>query len=97
MATVDASFISLKLVIPAVVKLTKKNDAIILVLVKPQFEAGREEIEKHGVVKNPEVHKKVIEGIKDFCVGLGLTVIGVCESPLVGPKGNREFFIYLKT
>ncbi|HVO67369.1 MAG TPA: TlyA family RNA methyltransferase [Syntrophales bacterium] len=97
MATVDASFISLRLVIPAVVKLTKKKDAIILALIKPQFEAGREEIEKHGVVKNPEVHKKVIEGIKEFCTRLGVAVIGVCESPLMGTKGNREFFIYLKT
>jgi len=95
MATVDASFISLKLVIPAVVKLIKKNDAIILALIKPQFEAGRGEIEKHGVVKNPEVQERVIEDIKEFCTGLGLTVMGVCESPLTGPKGNREFFIYL--
>ena len=96
MATVDASFISLRLVIPAVIKLTKRG-AAILALIKPQFEAGRSDIEKHGVVKNPEVHKKVIEGIKEFCTGLGLTVSGVCESPITGPKGNREFFIYLKT
>ncbi|HYA14573.1 MAG TPA: SAM-dependent methyltransferase, partial [Syntrophales bacterium] len=72
-----------------------KNDAIILALIKPQFEAGREEIEKHGVVKNPEVQQRVIESIKEFCTGLGLTVMGVYESPLIGPKGNREFFIYL--
>jgi len=97
MATIDAAFISLKLVIPAVQKLIKKNNAVILALIKPQFEAGRGEVEKHGVVKNPEVHKKVIEEIKEFCAGLGLTVVGVCDSPLLGPKGNREFFIYLKT
>lgn len=97
MATVDAAFISLKLVIPAVLKLIKKNNAVILALIKPQFEAGREEVEKHGVIKNPEVHKKVIEEIKEFSMGLGLTVVEVIESPLMGPKGNKEFFIYLKT
>ncbi len=95
MATIDASFISLKLVIPAVLGLIKK-EAAVLALVKPQFEAGRGEVEKRGVVKNPEIHKKVVEEIKEFCTRLGLTVIGVCESPLLGPKGNKEFFIYLK-
>jgi len=97
MATIDASFISLRLVIPAVLRLVKKNDAIMLALIKPQFEAGRDEVEKHGVIRNPEVHDKVIEGIKEFSAELGLSVMGVCESPLIGPKGNREFFIYLKT
>ena len=96
MVTIDTSFISLKLVVPAVLKLSKKNDAIILALIKPQFEAGREEIEKRGVVRNPEVHKQVVEGIKEFCVGLGLNIMGVCESPLTGPKGNKEFFMYLR-
>jgi len=95
MATIDTSFISLKIVLPAVLKLIKKNNAIILALIKPQFEAGRGEVEKHGVVRNPDVHKKIIEEIKEFCMGAGLSVIGVCESPLMGPKGNREFFIYL--
>jgi len=97
MATIDASFISLKLVIPAVLRLIKKNDAVILALIKPQFEAGREEIEKRGVVRNPETHKRVVEKIKDFCMELGLSVIEVCESSLIGPAGNREFFVYLKT
>jgi len=97
LATIDASFISLRIVIPAVLRLVRKNDAIMLALIKPQFEAGRDEIEKHGVIRNPEVHEMVIEGIKKFCAELGLTVMGVCESPLIGPKGNREFFIYLKT
>ncbi|MCG6535546.1 MAG: TlyA family RNA methyltransferase [Syntrophales bacterium LBB04] len=95
-ATIDASFISLKLVIPAVLKLLKKNNAIMIALIKPQFEAGRGWIEKHGVVKNPEVHKHVIDEIQEYCVGLGLTVAGTCESLLMGPKGNKEFFIFLK-
>lgn len=97
LVTIDASFISLRLVIPAVQRLVRKDDAIILALIKPQFEAGRDEVEKHGVIRNPEVHERVIEGIKKFCADLGLSVMGVCESPLTGPKGNREFFIYLKT
>ena len=97
MATIDTSFISLKLVIPAVLKLIKKHDAAILALIKPQFEAGREDVEKRGVVKNPDVHTRVIEGIREFCVNLGLHVMGVCESPLTGPEGNKEFFIYLRT
>jgi 23S rRNA (cytidine1920-2'-O)/16S rRNA (cytidine1409-2'-O)-methyltransferase len=97
LAAIDASFISLRLVIPAVLRLVKKNDAIILALIKPQFEAGRDEVEKHGVIRNPAVHDKVIEGIKEFSLELGLSIMGVCESPLIGPKGNREFFIYLKT
>ena len=97
MATVDAAFISLKLVIPAVLKLIKQNNAVIIALIKPQFEAGRGEVEKHGVIKKPEVHQRVIDEMKEFCRGLDLTVAGVVESPLVGPKGNKEFFIYLKT
>jgi 23S rRNA (cytidine1920-2'-O)/16S rRNA (cytidine1409-2'-O)-methyltransferase len=97
LATIDASFISLRIVIPAVQRLLKKDDAIVLALIKPQFEAGRDEVEKHGVIRNPEVHERVIEGIKKFCGELGLSVVGVCESPLTGPKGNKEFFIYLKT
>jgi len=97
MATVDAAFISLKLVIPAVLKLIKQNNAVIIALIKPQFEAGRGEVEKHGVIKKPEVHQRVIDEMKEFCRGLDLIVVGVVESPLVGPKGNKEFFIYLKT
>ena len=97
MATIDTSFISLKLVIPAVLKLIKKHDATILALIKPQFEAGRGDVEKRGVVRDPDVHKRVIEEIREFCVGLGMNVIGVCESSLLGPEGNKEFFIYLKT
>jgi 23S rRNA (cytidine1920-2'-O)/16S rRNA (cytidine1409-2'-O)-methyltransferase len=97
MATIDTSFISLKLVIPAVLKLIKPHDAVILALIKPQFEAGRGDVEKRGVVRNPDVHRRVIEEIKEFCVGFHLNVMGVYESPLVGPEGNKEFFIYLKT
>ena len=94
-ATIDASFISLKLVIPATVKLIKEN-AIIVALIKPQFEAGRGEVGKKGVVKDPEIHKRVVDEICEFCREMGLNVLGTCESPLLGPAGNKEFFIYVK-
>lgn len=93
-ATIDTSFISLKLVIPAVLNLIKK-DAIILALIKPQFEAGRKEVGKKGVVKDPDIHKRVIDEIAEFCRELRLEVVGTCESPLLGPAGNKEFFICL--
>ncbi|MBN1664910.1 MAG: TlyA family RNA methyltransferase [Deltaproteobacteria bacterium] len=96
LATIDASFISLKLVIPAVMGLLKK-DAFILALIKPQFEVGKQDIEKNGVVKNPVLHQRVIAEIETFCRGLNLDVLGLCESPILGPAGNKEFFIYLKT
>jgi len=97
MVTIDTSFISLRLVIPAVLRVMGGNDCIILALIKPQFEAGRREVGKHGVVKDPDVHERVIREIKGFCEGLGLSASGVCESSLPGPAGNREFFIYLRT
>ena len=92
-ATIDASFISLKLVVPAVIPLIS-SDAAILALIKPQFEVGREEVEKRGVVKNPALHTKVLDEMKTFFRSLELNVLGICESPLQGPAGNKEFFIY---
>ena len=94
-AVIDASFISLKLVIPAVLKLIA-GDAFILALVKPQFEAGRDEVGKRGVVKDPLQHRKIIEDITVFCRKIDLDVSGICESPLTGPAGNKEFFIYAR-
>ena len=91
--TVDVSFISLKLVLPVVVNLINEGCAI-LALIKPQFEAGREEVGKKGVVRDPAVHAKVIDGIIALCEELNLAVQGVCESPITGPAGNKEFFIY---
>ena len=94
-ATVDTSFISLKLVLPRVVSLIGEK-AFILALIKPQFEVGKGEVGKKGVVTDPAAHERVIEDMTAFCRGLQLEVRGVCESPLSGPAGNREFFIYLK-
>lgn len=94
-ATIDTSFISLRLVIPAVLKFIKK-DARILALIKPQFEVGRGEVGKKGVVKDTGLHRRVVREIAEFCRGLKLKVMGTCESPILGPAGNREFFIYVK-
>ena len=93
-AVIDVSFISLKLVIPPVSRLLKEH-ALILALIKPQFEAGRKHVGKGGVVRDPKVHKKVIEEITQFCKDINWEVKGYIPSPILGPKGNREFFIYL--
>jgi 23S rRNA (cytidine1920-2'-O)/16S rRNA (cytidine1409-2'-O)-methyltransferase len=92
-AVIDTSFISLRLVIPAVLRLLEGR-ALILALIKPQFEAGFGEVGKKGVVKDPAVHKKILQEMVEFCGGLGLEVVGTCDSPLLGPAGNREFFLY---
>ena len=94
-ATIDVSFISLTLVLPVVADLVRKG-AIILALIKPQFEAGRGEVGKNGVVKDEKVHKKVCDEIVACAESLNLNVVGICESPIKGPAGNREFFLYAR-
>jgi len=93
LATIDASFISLKRVIPSVMGLLSEHGAI-LALVKPQFEAEKGLVGKDGVVTDPELHLSITQDIIHFCREEGLTVFGDCESPLLGPAGNREFFVY---
>jgi 23S rRNA (cytidine1920-2'-O)/16S rRNA (cytidine1409-2'-O)-methyltransferase len=94
--TVDASFISLTLVLPAVKELLAPGGEIIT-LIKPQFEAGRAEVGKGGVVRDPRVRQQVVERVRSFGVGqLGLQWLGLCESPLLGPAGNVEFLAYWK-
>jgi 23S rRNA (cytidine1920-2'-O)/16S rRNA (cytidine1409-2'-O)-methyltransferase len=95
LAVLDASFISLKLIIPPVLRLIK-GGALLIALIKPQFEVEKGEVESHGVVREPALHQRVLAEIEAFCRGLGLTVLGICESPLTGPAGNREFFICLR-
>jgi 23S rRNA (cytidine1920-2'-O)/16S rRNA (cytidine1409-2'-O)-methyltransferase len=92
LAVVDVSFISLKTVLPAVIPLLAQ-EAQILALIKPQFEALREEIGAHGVVDDAAVHDRVIVEIAQCCEAQKLYVAGTCASPLTGPAGNREFFI----
>jgi 23S rRNA (cytidine1920-2'-O)/16S rRNA (cytidine1409-2'-O)-methyltransferase len=95
LATIDVSFISLRLVLPSVGRLLSPQSEI-LALIKPQFEVGRGRVGKGGVVRSHEEHLRVIEEIQEAAVAMGLEVKGVTESPLLGPKGNREFFIYLE-
>ena len=93
--SIDVSFISLTKVLGPIMALLEE-DAEIVALIKPQFEAGREQVEKHGVVRNPKVHESVIHQIWDFATGLGLKVNGLSYSPIKGPEGNIEYLIYLK-
>lgn len=94
LATVDVSFISLKLVLPKV-KEFLAADGEVLALIKPQFEVGKGKVGKGGVVRSAEEHQRVIEEIRDAARAMGFQVRGVTDSPLLGPAGNREFFIHL--
>jgi 23S rRNA (cytidine1920-2'-O)/16S rRNA (cytidine1409-2'-O)-methyltransferase len=88
----DASFISLAKVLEAPLKLAKAG-AKLVALVKPQFEAGREEVGKGGVVRDPIVHERVCTQSKDWVASQGWTVVGITESPITGPEGNVEFLL----
>lgn len=91
----DVSFISLKMILPAALACLKQEGEV-MALVKPQFEAGRGEVGKKGVVTNPKVHRKVIDEVMAYATGeLGFSVHGLAASPLLGQKGNREFLLYL--
>ncbi len=93
-AVIDVSFISLKLVIPAVSRLLADH-AFIIALIKPQFEVGKGKIGKGGVVREPALHESVVTDLETFCKTSGWFVRGVVPSSILGPKGNREFFIHL--
>ncbi|HWH77545.1 MAG TPA: SAM-dependent methyltransferase, partial [Candidatus Binatus sp.] len=95
LATIDASFISLKLILPCV-RLLLVPHGDVVALIKPQFEVGKGKVGKGGVVRAPEEHARVIEEIRAAALGSGYDVLGVTESPLLGPKGNKEFLIHLR-
>ena len=95
LAVMDLSFISIELILPAVYTLLKDN-ADVVCLIKPQFEAGREEVGKKGVVRDPAVHEKVIRGILDFVPQIGFSAVGLDYSPIRGPEGNIEYLCHLK-
>ena len=92
--TIDVSFISLRLVLPAAKKLLKESGSIVA-LIKPQFEVGKSGIGKHGVVKDETLRQQAVEGIKLFAADSGFTVKGVITSPITGGEGNTEYLIYL--
>ncbi|HIC88998.1 MAG TPA: TlyA family RNA methyltransferase [Anaerolineae bacterium] len=93
--TVDVSFISLKLVLPAVVRFLAPGGQIIA-LIKPQFEAGREAVGKGGVVRDPMVHRAVLTNILEWALQQQLGPVGLIRSPITGPAGNVEFLLHLK-
>ncbi|MBD3183659.1 TlyA family rRNA (cytidine-2'-O)-methyltransferase [Candidatus Poribacteria bacterium] len=95
LATIDVSFISLKSVLPVVNSLLKSQGQIIA-LIKPQFEAGRGNVGKGGVVREGEIHRDVIEGIWSLALDMDLIVSGLTYSPLKGPAGNIEYLIWLQ-
>ena len=92
-ASIDVAFISLELVLPKVHELLKDGGGLAA-LIKPQFEAGRENVGKKGVVKDKNVHRQVVERIADFASRLGFEVKGLDYSPIRGPEGNIEYLMY---
>ena len=95
LAVMDVSFISIRLVIPAVHRLLLP-DADYICLIKPQFEAGREEVGKKGVVRDSAVHEHVVREILDFAQAEGFSVFGLDYSPIKGPEGNIEYICHLR-
>ena len=73
-----------------------KEEGEAVCLIKPQFEAGKQNIGKNGVVKDKSVHREVVKGIYDFSLSLGLSVLAISFSPIKGPEGNIEYLIYLR-
>jgi 23S rRNA (cytidine1920-2'-O)/16S rRNA (cytidine1409-2'-O)-methyltransferase len=95
LAVIDASFISLEKVLPPTLALLSPESDIVA-LIKPQFEVGKGQVGKGGVVRDQKQHDEVVEKVKRLAVELGCNVEAVCESPVLGPKGNREFLIHLQ-
>ncbi len=93
LAVMDVSFISVKKIIPAIVPLLEPTGKMV-VLIKPQFEVGRGEVGKGGIVREAEKHERVVTEINDFASGLGMTVVGVIDSPIIGAEGNKEFLAF---
>jgi 23S rRNA (cytidine1920-2'-O)/16S rRNA (cytidine1409-2'-O)-methyltransferase len=93
-ATIDVSFISLRLVLPKMKTLVSPGGEIIA-LIKPQFEVGKGKVGKGGVVRSDAEHLRVIDEIEQTATGLGFTTRNITESPLLGAKGNKEFLIHL--
>jgi len=93
--SIDVSFISTNLVFPVAARMLKENGTAVS-LVKPQFEAGREEVGKHGIVSDPRVHESVIRNVIGYAENAGLAPAGLTFSPIAGAKGNIEYLLYLR-
>ena len=96
LVVIDVSFISLRLVLPVAVTLLQPRGTL-LPLVKPQFEVGKGQVGKGGVVRDAALHEAAVAAVRDGATALGLACHGVYLSPVPGPKGNREFFLYFTT
>ena len=94
LSVIDVSFISLKIVLPTIKTLLKPNGQV-LCLIKPQFEAGKEKVGKKGVVRDPAIHKEVLDSFVQTVTELGFTILGLTFSPVKGPEGNIEFLSHL--
>ncbi|MCC8139450.1 MAG: TlyA family RNA methyltransferase [Lachnospiraceae bacterium] len=94
-ASIDVAFISLKKVLGPVKALLAPEGQVV-VLIKPQFEAGREQVGKKGVVRDPAVHLQVVRGIMDFAAEMGFRILALDFSPIKGPEGNIEYLLYLE-
>lgn len=94
-ASVDVSFISLRLILPVLFCLLQEGGEAVC-LIKPQFEAGREKVGKKGVVRDPATHRQVIETVCSFALETGFSILGLTFSPVKGPEGNIEYLLYLK-
>ena len=95
LSVIDVSFISLRIVLPAIKNLLKEQQGQVLCLIKPQFEAGRENVGKNGVIREPSIHKEVLDNFVGLAKELGFTILGLTFSPVKGPAGNIEFLGHL--
>jgi 23S rRNA (cytidine1920-2'-O)/16S rRNA (cytidine1409-2'-O)-methyltransferase len=93
--TIDVSFISLRLILPVIPRLLAPG-ADVVALVKPQFEAGRDDVGKGGLVTDPAVHRRVIHDVTEAAAAVGLSRTGLIDSPITGAEGNREFLMHLR-
>ncbi len=95
LSVIDVSFISLKIVLPVIKTFLKPGQGQVLCLIKPQFEAGKEKVGKKGVVRDPAVHKEVLDDFVELTKTIGFTILGLTFSPVKGPEGNIEFLAHL--
>ena len=95
LSVVDVSFISLRIVLPVIKTFLKENAGQVLCLIKPQFEAGKDKVGKKGVVRDPAVHKEVLDDFVALTKEIGFKILGLTFSPVKGPEGNIEFLAHL--
>lgn len=95
LSVIDVSFIGLEIVLPTIKTLLKPNCGQVLCLIKPQFEAGKENVGKKGVVRDPKIHKMVLDNFVTLAGNLGFNILGLTFSPVKGPEGNIEFLAHL--